>query len=86
VHDQAARFAARLRAARSDDADRIELAYLMAFGRPPSGEERQASLEFLARAKQALQPAKSSADEEAALAWNSLVRALLRTNEFVYLN
>src|SRR6185295_562315 len=41
VHGQARKFAARLLAERSDDAGRIERAFLLAFNRSPTVEERE---------------------------------------------
>jgi hypothetical protein len=71
VHDQAAGLAARLLKERSTDEDRIDLAYQLLFSRSPTTEEQQLGREYLAQ--QIDKP------------WESYVRILLRTNEFVYL-
>jgi mono/diheme cytochrome c family protein len=86
VHEQARKFAARLLAERSDDGSRVERAYLLALGRPPTADERAASQDYLARARAKLQSAGTPADRLTPLAWESYVRALLMTNEFVYVN
>jgi hypothetical protein len=72
VHDQASRLAARLRKASGDDSARIDLAYQMLFARLPTDAERSMGREYLTRLGDG--------------AWDSYVRVLLRTNEFVYLN
>ena len=80
VHEQARHFAARVRAARSDDRGRVELAYRMALGRPPTTEEVERGLAYLKRV------AERSKDDPEARAWESFARALFRLNEFVYIN
>jgi hypothetical protein len=84
VHEQARRFAARLLAERSDDAGRIRWAYLLALSRPPSDEERAAGEDYVARVRDKLGAAGSSETQRATGPWESYVRALLMTNEFVY--
>ena len=74
VHDQAERLAARLLAERSNDDQRIELAYALCFGRLPTDDERLLGVQYLTQRE-------STAD-----AWTSYVRGLLRTNEFVYVD
>ena len=68
--------ASRLLKARAQD--RIGLSFRLAFGRPPSTEEASAAEEALARMR------ARSRDE--ARAWESYARALLMTNELVYLD
>ena len=72
VHEQASRLAARVRKARSTDAERIDLAYEMLFARPPTAEEIETGQAYLVKLGDA--------------GWESYVRVLLRTNEFVYVN
>jgi hypothetical protein len=84
VHEQADRLATRIVSSRTDDDGRIELAYELLFGREPTADERQMAKDYFARL-----PANaadgSSDDQVAAKRWTSLIRVLLRTNEFVYL-
>ncbi len=75
VHRQAERLAARLLAAPGDR--RIELAQLLAFGRPPSPAERRAAEEHLRRISEKLAPPE---------AWASYARAILMANEFIYVD
>ena len=72
VHEQASRLAARLREAKPSDAERIDLAYELLFARLPTAEERTLGEQHLSKLGD--------------IGWESYVRALLRTNEFVYLN
>jgi hypothetical protein len=74
VHEQADKLAARLMESRSDDQGRIELAYELCFCREPTAEETRLAEEYLEKV--------NSPGE----AWKSLVRVLLRSNEFVYLD
>jgi hypothetical protein len=76
VHEQAKHFAARVKAAESDDRERIEWAYCMALGRTPTSEETERALEYLKRAAEL-----SKGDP-----WESFARAMFRLNEFVYVN
>jgi hypothetical protein len=78
VHEQADRLAARLLSERSDDSGRIKLVYALCFGRPPSDEEIAFCLEYLGR--------RHATEGQESNRWESLVRALFRTNEFIYLN
>jgi hypothetical protein len=84
VHETARKFAARMLAERPDDGKRVERAYVLLFGRPPSAGEAAAARDYLkqARAKLGKVPAK----ERDAKAWESLARALFMCNEFVYVN
>jgi hypothetical protein len=75
VHDQARRFAARLASEAPDEASRIDRAYALALGRPPSESDRSAAAAFLKEV--------AAKGEDA---WESFVRVLLRTNEFIYVN
>jgi hypothetical protein len=75
VREQAGRFAARVLAAGQSEQDRIERAYLLAFGRPPSEEDRRAGERFLRQA------GNGSPD-----AWTRYAQALLSLNEFITLD
>jgi hypothetical protein len=74
-HDQAAAFAARLLHEGKDDDSRVERAYLLALGRPPSKAEQLQSLEYVEKLR-------AGADERQA--WESFARILFRLSEFVY--
>ena len=72
VHQQAGKLAGRIREAKDSDAERIDLAYSLLFARPATDEEKSLGQEHLKQLGDA--------------GWESYLRVLLRTNEFVYLN
>jgi hypothetical protein len=79
VHDRAKGFAARILNERTDEAGRIERAYLLLLGRLPSGNEANLAVDYLERVR-----GKLSSGDQPAKAWESLERALFMSNEFVY--
>jgi len=81
VHEQARKFAARLVAAGPEDAKRIEQAYLLAFGRGPTSEERASGLAYLGQVRSKL--GGIAEEPKTAQAWESYARVLLRLNEFI---
>jgi hypothetical protein len=84
VHEQARKFAARLLAERADAGERIERAFLLAFGRLATADERQQVREYLLRVQEALATAGVPAPERPVRAWESLARVVFMSNEFVY--
>lgn len=81
VHEQARALAARLLKEQGDDAARIDRAFVLLFGRPPSAEETMQSREYVARVAERLrgEPAQRAA-------WESFARSLFMSNEFVYVH
>jgi hypothetical protein len=61
-----------------DDAGRIRSAYEQALSRPPTGAEVDRALTFIAQ--------MLKARPDPALAWQSFVKSLMSSNEFIYLN
>jgi hypothetical protein len=86
VHDQSRRFVARLLAAESDPSARLRLAYLWAFGREPAEADQRRTDQFLARYERSLADEGVPADRRALEAWAGLARALLASNEFLYVD
>ena len=86
VHEQARRFAARLLAERPDDAGRVGRAFELALGRPSTEEEQAAGDEYLARVRERLKAAGVSDGPQQTGAWESYTRALLMSNEFLYVD
>ena len=76
VHEQAKKFALRLDKERPSATARIERAYLLALGQPPTPEEEKAAASFV-------EEMKGTLDEKQA--WESFARVIFRLNEFVYL-
>jgi len=66
------------------DGERIERAYEILFQRAPTQQEFAAGLEFLAAKKN--QKAEDDYREEPVTAWNLYARALLSSNEFLFMN
>jgi hypothetical protein len=81
VHEQAAGLARRLLDMQTDDTMRVQHAWRLMFGRTPEPEEISAALNFLTNARTEL----TEADAESS-AWQSLIRSLIRLNEFVYID
>jgi hypothetical protein len=75
IHEEAKAFAARLHKEAKDDAGRVDRAFVLALGRPPSPEEKKGCLDYIACATQSMDEAQ---------AWESFARTLFRLNEFVY--
>jgi hypothetical protein len=86
MHAQAKKFAERVRNERKEDAGRIERAYLLLYGRPPSAEEASAAKEYLVKVQEKLEASGTPTEQLPAKAWESLARALFLGNEFVYLD
>jgi len=86
MHTQAKKFAERVRSESKDDASRIKRAYLLLYGRPPAAEEVTAATEYLAKVSEKLKESGTPTDRLNAKAWESLIRALFLSNEFVYLD
>ncbi len=81
VHEQARKLALRLILARPDDAKRLELACVLAFGRPPDSGERRAGEAYLVQVRSRFPGI--SPEQQSAAAWESYARALFRLNEFI---
>jgi mono/diheme cytochrome c family protein len=84
VHKQAKGFAARLMSDRGDDAGRIERAYELALGRPASAEEQAEAVDYLGKIHAKLKAAGVPPDQLLAQTWQSFVRAVFLSNEFIY--
>lgn len=79
VHQQASQFAKRLFESYPSDEARLTAAYEWCFARKPDAEEQSAGIAYL----QDVNTKVAGAEHEA---WSSLLRVLLRTNEFVYID
>jgi len=78
VHDCAAKFAARLMREGSNDSTRLERAFAILYARLPEPDEAQMATAYLAQLSSRQLPPEQ--------AWQSLSRALLAANEFLYLD
>ena len=86
VHEQAAGFADRLIASSCNDRTRIERADEPAWGRPPRPMKSSGHSSILSDCKQTLAAAQVSNRETERLAWLSLAKVMLASNEFLYVN
>ena len=86
VHDQSREFAKRIVAAAKDEPGRIQFAYRSALGRAAERTEIEQCRTFLKTARASLTESGTAPDQLEADVWQSMVRALLRLNEFVYVD
>jgi hypothetical protein len=84
VHDQAAHFGARLAKETSRPWERIETAFLAAFGRPATREEIDQGLVYIAKLQKPLEEAGTAEGDLSQAAWASYLRVLLSSNEFLF--
>ena len=84
VHAAAEAWANRLRAARDNDPERIDLAWRQAFGRSPEDMERFEAAQFLQSYRDEL--AASSAPNADVSALAAYLRTLIASNEFLHID
>jgi len=82
VMQAAGSFAERLIADLDNDDLRLTRLYAIAFGRPPTPDERLADLAFLNSVEQA--QSNENADMQRKKAWSTLCHVVLASNEFLY--
>ena len=85
ANERSREFAERLWSEPGDDVSesaRIKRAYLMALTRPPSPEERETAIRYLAR----FELEQTSAEDARAAAWKSFCKMLTASNEFHYVD
>ena len=86
VHEQSARFAARLINSCTDDHQRIVLACQLAWGRTPSEAEIQSAENHLRKYLDELKTTDAPASRHQEMAWASYARVLFSSNEFNYVD
>ena len=84
VFQQSEGFAKRLLAA--DPAARLGLATRIAWGREPSEEETKKYTDYVTRYRDKAIASGTLPPEAELQAWSSLARALITTNEFIYVD
>lgn len=84
VIDLAKRWSQKLASAPGSDQTRVSKAYEEAFGRPPSRDETQRALRYVADFSAEIDP--GSTDSVRDRAWRSFCHALLASSEFRFLN
>jgi hypothetical protein len=85
VHTQAKHLAERIMKAASDTPRRVNEAYLLAFGRSATPQEQKLAQEFLAQSRGELKACDAPGDQDTA-ALASLMRVLLSSNEFIFVD
>ena len=86
VHEQSASLAKRVLAGASDDVARLHDLWKLAVGREPSGEESSEAAQFLGAYRERLGSTGTSRDAQVVGAWSAYARALLMSNEFLYVD
>lgn len=74
IIDCARAFAARVEKAAPTDAQRIDIAFRLTFGRTPTAKEKEIGLDFL----------RTASTTEKLTPWQQYAQALLATNEFTW--
>ena len=69
-----------------DDPARIRDAYERALARPPAPRDIDRALTFIAQVEKAMEPQEKDEAKRHLAAWQSFCKALLASNEFIYLN
>jgi hypothetical protein len=69
-----------------DDAARIREVYERALSRPPAASDVDRALTFIAQVEKSMEPRETDAAKRHAFAWQSFCKAMLSTNEFIYMN
>ncbi len=85
VRDNSRAAAERLIRLRQDAGQRIDLAYLLAFSRPPKAQEKAEALKYFGDYGKNLAGNVGSSEREQR-AWTSFCRVLFASNEFIYLD
>ena len=86
MHEQSRLVAQRIESHADDDPGRLEFAYQLLFARPATSDETIAGIRFLNNVKSLLTDSARTENEIEHEAWQACVRALIRLNEFVYLD
>jgi hypothetical protein len=86
AHAQAESFARRLWREAPDDSQRLNRAHQLAFGRAARPEEIREGLAYLEAFRKKLLAAKIPPEEATGQAWSSYARALLGSNEFMFVD
>lgn len=85
VETASSRFAERLRAEKSTDAERIDRAYMLAFGRAVTEIEAASARDFLQQARQFLASSVADELERERRVWETYCQTLLASSEFIYI-
>jgi hypothetical protein len=86
VEEQAGALASRVAMAEETPVARVRLAYGLLYGRTPTTAETALALKYLQNVRTELRGIQMAPDEHARSAWTGLMRVLLSSNEFIYVD
>jgi len=86
AHAESEKLAARIIASGKDNPARVDIAYQMTLNRPPEADEQQQCADFLETYRDKLVELKTPLEQVESKAWAALARALLSSNEFVFVD
>jgi hypothetical protein len=86
VHEHAGHFSRRILTESVKDASRVQRAFELTLSRPPTKDELSESVDYLARIRERLVALDVASEEHEIRTWESFARAMLRTNEFIYID
>jgi hypothetical protein len=86
VHQQADYFAVRVGMAYDTLSERINYAFLLAYGRPAKPAEIREAISYIQQVRQELQAIKTPTDQLTRAALASYLRVLLGSDEFLYVD
>jgi Protein of unknown function (DUF1553)/Protein of unknown function (DUF1549)/Planctomycete cytochrome C len=86
VHERSENWAARLLDDAPDNARRLDVVFESAFARPPTVLEKKKALAYLDQSRQKMGAADVSPDLLTQETWASFLRAVLASNEFIYID
>ena len=69
-----------------DDSARIRDAYERALARPPANRDIDRALTFIAQVEKSMEDKEKDEAKRHLFAWQSFCKALIASNEFIYLN
>ena len=86
AHAESAKLASRAIGLATDEHSRIAAAYQIAWNRSPTSDEQQECADFLKQYRDKLAELKTPSDQAELKAWSALVRVLMSSNEFVFVD
>lgn len=86
LKEKATALAQRITTEAPDPQARIQLAYTLLLGRPAESTEQAEALDYLNSYEAQLRSEGRSAEEATIVAWTSLSRVMLSSNEFIYID
>ncbi|MBC7928115.1 MAG: PSD1 domain-containing protein [Bryobacteraceae bacterium] len=86
IDTQASNLASRIALSEESSSSRIRLAYRLLYGRVPTQAESAMCTQFLQKDREAAGTAEVALEEKTRLAWTALMRVLLSSNEFFYVD